>query len=86
MFFVFLLAQKGLLRALFISMNTERIGQIIRARRDMLGIDQRTLSEISGVAVHTLSNIESGGGNPTVKSLNRILGALGMELRVEVQQ
>ncbi len=67
-------------------MNTGRIGKIIKARRDMLGIDQRALSEISGVAVHTLSNIESGGGNPTVKSLNRLLEALGMELRIEVQQ
>ncbi len=67
-------------------MNTELIGEVIRARRDVLGIDQRTLSEISGVAVHTLSNIEAGVGNPTVKSLNKILDTLGMELRVEVQQ
>lgn len=67
-------------------MNTKQIGEIIRERRDVLGIDQRTLSGISGVAVHTLSNIEAGSGNPTVKSLNKVLGALGMELRVEVQQ
>ena len=67
-------------------MNTEQIGKVISARREMLGIDQRTLSEISGVAVHTLSNIESGSGNPTMKSLDKVLGALGMELRVEVQQ
>ena len=67
-------------------MNTRQIGEVITARRDVLGIDQRTLSEISEVAVHTLSNIEAGKGNPTVKSLNKILGALGMELRVQVQQ
>ena len=71
---------------LFIEMNIEQIGEVIRERRDVLGIDQRTLSEISGVAVHTLSNIEAGSGNPTVKSLNKVLGALGMEIRVEVQQ
>ena len=71
---------------LFIQMNIEQIGEVIRERRDVLGIDQRTLSEISGVAVHTLSNIEAGNGNPTVKSLNKVLGALGMEIRVEVQQ
>lgn len=67
-------------------MNTQQIGEVIRARREALGIDQRTLSEISGVAVHTLSNIEAGKGNPTVKSLNKLLGALGMELRVDVQK
>ena len=67
-------------------MNTQRIGEVIRARREVLGIDQRSLSEISGVAVHTLSNIEAGNGNPTVKSLSKVLGALGMELRVDVQR
>ncbi len=67
-------------------MNTHEIGEVIRARREVLGIDQRTLSEISDVAVHTLSNIEAGNGNPTVKSLNKVLGALGLELRVDVQQ
>jgi transcriptional regulator with XRE-family HTH domain len=71
---------------LFIEMNIEQTGEVIRKRRDVLGIDQRTLSEISGVAVHTLSNIEAGSGNPTVKSLNKVIGALGMEIRVEVQQ
>ncbi|NQT94438.1 MAG: helix-turn-helix domain-containing protein [Lentisphaerae bacterium] len=67
-------------------MNTQQIGEVIRSRREVLGIDQRSLSEISGLAVHTLSNIEAGTGNPTVKSLNKVLGALGLELRVEVQQ
>lgn len=67
-------------------MNTQQIGEVIRARREVLGIDQRTLSEISRVAVHTLSNIEAGNGNPTVKSLDKVLGALGMELRIDVQQ
>ena len=67
-------------------MNIEQIGEVIRERRDVLGIDQRALSEISGVAVHTLSNIEAGSRNPTVKSLNKVLRALGMELSVGVQQ
>ena len=70
---------------LFTEMNTKNMGEIIRARRDALGIDQRTLSEISEVAVHTLSNIEAGHGNPTVKSLEKVLAALGMELRIDVQ-
>jgi transcriptional regulator with XRE-family HTH domain len=67
-------------------MNIEQIGELIRARRSTLGVDQRTLSEISGVAVHTLSNIEAGGGNPTITTLNRILEALGMEVHVRVKE
>ncbi len=51
-----------------------------------LRVDQRTLSEISGIAVHTLSNIEAGKGNPTVATLERVLDALGMELRVQIKE
>lgn len=51
----------------------------------MLNIDQRALSEIAGIAVHTLSNIEAGKGNPTVATLERVLNALGMELRIEIK-
>jgi transcriptional regulator with XRE-family HTH domain len=67
-------------------MNINDIGILIRKRRLVLGIDQRALSEISGIAVHTLSNIEAGKGNPTVATLARILDALGMEIRVTVKE
>ncbi len=67
-------------------MKTHMDGSAIRKRRSMLGIDQTDLSEISGVAVHTLSNIEAGKGNPTVATLRRILDALGMELRIQVRE
>lgn len=62
------------------------IGDMIIRRRQSLGIDQRTLGQLSHVAVHTLSNIESGKGNPTVETLRRILEVLGMELQVRVRQ
>jgi len=51
----------------------------------MLGVDQKALSELSGVAVHTLSDIESGKGNPTLSVLNMITHVLGMEVVVKVQ-
>ena len=70
---------------LFILMNAKEAGVIIRKRRSALGIDQRTLGEISQTAVHTLSNIEAGNGNPTVATLDRVLSALGMELRIQVK-
>ena len=66
-------------------MNAKETGDIVRKRRASLGIDQRTLSEISGIAVHTLSNIEAGKGNPTVATLDQVLNALGMELRIQVK-
>lgn len=80
---------------IFIEMNPQdnilpaatatRAGAAIKKRRLSLGIDQRALSEISGVAMHTLSNLEAGNGNPTVRTLERVLAALGMELRIEIK-
>lgn len=67
-------------------MSAKEAGSTIRKRRLSLGIDQRALSEISGIAVHTLSNIEAGSGNPTVATLDKVLDALGMELRIQVKQ
>ena len=58
---------------------------MIRQRWVSLGIDQRTLGEISKTAVHTVSNIEAGKGNPTMATLDRVLNALGMELRIQVK-
>jgi transcriptional regulator with XRE-family HTH domain len=62
------------------------IGRMIRKRRLSLRIDQRVLSEISGVAVHTLSNIEVGKSNPTVTTLNRVLDALGLDIDIKVKE
>jgi transcriptional regulator with XRE-family HTH domain len=67
-------------------MNINEEGKTIRKRRLSLQIDQRSLSEIAGIAVHTLSNIEAGKGNPTVEVLDRVLNALGMELRIQIKE
>ena len=67
-------------------MKAMEAGRLIRKRRMSLHIDQRTLSEIAGIAVHTLSNIEAGKGNPTVATLERVLNALGMELRIQIKE
>ena len=67
-------------------MNIDEVGHIIKKRRDVLQISQQTLSEVSGIAVHTLSNIEAGKGNPTIDTLSRVLDVLGLEIRVDVKQ
>ena len=67
-------------------MNIEMIGKILKKRRNSLGLNQHTLSEISGIAMHTLSNIEAGNGNPTIETLERVANALGMELSISVKK
>ena len=65
-------------------MNRKRLGKLLKNRRNELGINQIDLSEISGVALHTISDIESGKGNPTLQVINKICDILGMELMIRV--
>ena len=67
-------------------MNTTTLGAAVAQRRKNLGLDQRALAEIAGVSVHALSNIETGKGNPTLKTLSALADILGMEIRLEVRQ
>ncbi len=66
-------------------MNVEEAGQRIRSRRKELGISQRDLSQIAEVSLHTVSDIESGKGNPTLSILVRLLDPLGLELAIGVR-
>jgi transcriptional regulator with XRE-family HTH domain len=67
-------------------MDMIELRKTVKQRRALLKIDQKSLAEISGVAVHTISDIESGKGNPTVKVLSEILNALGMEISISVKE
>lgn len=67
-------------------MNQEELGHRIVERRHILGVDQKTAAELSGVSVHTLSNIESGKGNPSLQILSKMADALGLELRIDVKK
>ena len=64
-------------------MDLKEIGQIIRERRAVLGVNQRTVSEISGVAVNTLVAIERGEGNPQITTLLDILDTIGLQLEIK---
>ena len=58
------------------------IGNAIKERRKMLKITQRTLAELAGVGINTLTKIERNEGNPSLDVLERILDTLGLELRI----
>ncbi len=69
---------------LFISKNKEEIGRYVVERRDTLDISQVRLAELSGVSVHTLSNLETGNGNVTLDTLLKVAGVLGLKVRIGV--
>ncbi len=58
----------------------------IKERRSLLGITQQDLSDISGVGLRTIKEIETGKGNPSINTLLKILDVLGMELDVKIKR
>lgn len=57
----------------------------MRLRRVELGVNQRTVAELSGVAVNTLVAIERGEGNPQIATLTSLLDTLGLQLDVKLK-
>ena len=66
-------------------MNIQEIGRTIQRRRKTLDINQKHAAELAEISVHTLSDIESGKGNPTLEILERVLDVLGLELVVRTK-
>lgn len=56
------------------------IGQQIKKRRKSLKVTQRQLADLSGVGINTLTKIERGEANPSLRILERILDTLGLDL------
>lgn len=61
------------------------IGRQIRERRKDLKINQAKLAQLSGIGLNSLSRLESGKGNPTLGSLQKIAEVLGFELKFVIK-
>ena len=66
----------------FILTNKHEIGKSIRERRMTLRIRPGRLAELAGMAVHTISNSETGKGNVTVATLLKAAQVLGCAVRI----
>lgn len=67
-------------------MHSKDLIEIIKTRRDNLDVTQEKLSDLSGVGLRTLKHFESGKGNPTLETLQKLGNALGMELTFTVKE
>lgn len=65
--------------------TSTKIGKIIRTRRKELNLELKDLQDYSGVNYVSISEIENGKANPTVKTLEKLLDVLGMELDIKVK-
>lgn len=67
-------------------MHLEELIQTIKTRREMLQVTQETLAELSGVGLRTLKQLESGKGNPTLQTLQKLADVLGMEVCLQLKK
>jgi transcriptional regulator with XRE-family HTH domain len=67
-------------------MHSQSLIEVIKTRRNNLDVTQEMLSELSGVGLRTLKQFESGKGNPTLETLQKLGDALGMELSFTVKE
>ncbi|MGB3342487.1 MAG: helix-turn-helix transcriptional regulator [Aequorivita sp.] len=67
-------------------MHSQELIVIIKARREMLNVTQEQLSDLSGVGLRTLKQFESGKGNPTLETLQKIGDVLGLKLTFQVKE
>lgn len=66
------------------SLKVRLIGKHILAARDLLGMTQSQLAEVTGVAEKTIMNFEKGHHEPrpeTVEAIREALEARGIEFR-----
>jgi len=66
-------------------MNIKEIGIEIKRRRKYLSITQEDLAEITGISRRSLQYIEKGEMNPSIEQLEKILGALGLEIIIRTK-
>ncbi len=66
-------------------MHFEGLIKTIKERREVLQVTQETLAELSGVGLRTLKQFESGKGNPTLQTLQKIVDVLGMEVSLKLK-
>ena len=58
---------------------------ILKHRRESLQVSQEVLAELSGVGLRTLKQIESGKGNPTLSTLQKLADVLGLEMCLQLK-
>ncbi len=67
-------------------MHFEGLIKTIKERREVLQVTQETVAELSGVGLRTLKQFESGKGNPTLQTLQKLADVLGMEVCLKLKK
>ena len=60
--------------------------EVMKRRREYLQLTQLDLAEMAEISIATIKDIERGKGNPSLKTINKILEILGMEIDYRLRQ
>ena len=61
------------------------ISNKIKGRRQLLGITQQDLADISGIGLRTIKQMEAGEANPSLSTLVCVLNVLGLEIEFKIK-
>ena len=62
------------------------LNEVIKSRRKVLAISQLDLAEMAEVCLATVKDIERGRGNPSLSTVNKLLGVLGLEMDFKIRK
>lgn len=62
------------------------LNEVIKSRRKLLAISQLDLAEMAEVSLATVKDIERGKGNPSLSTVNKLLGVLGLEMDFKIRK
>jgi len=65
-------------------MDLSEIGIYIKERRVELNLRQEDLSEMAGINMKTIQQIELGTGNPSYQTFAKLFNILGLRLTVDI--
>jgi transcriptional regulator with XRE-family HTH domain len=66
--------------------RVEEIGEVIKGRRELLGLLQPQLSAISGISTRTIQLVEQGKANPSFDTLLKIAEPLGLTIQLSLKE
>lgn len=62
--------------------SARKLGEIIKRRRELLGLLQPQLTTLSGISTRTIQLVEQGKGNPSLNTLIQLADSLGLSLEL----
>ena len=67
-------------------MHHRDIIETLKKRRITLQVNQETLAMLSGVGLRTVKQFESGKGNPTLETIQKLADVLGLEMQLTIKK